>query len=219
MARKKVKAASELGSLYAKWRGPIERRLGEFRLMFRNGSEEDIFQELAFCIMTPQSKARSCWATAEALRGTGLLFDGDCTCLSREMNRVRFRNHKASYIVEARELFALGKRLHIKERLRGFKDPKKARDWLVDHVKGMGLKEASHFLRNLGFGVDLAILDRHILKNLKAYGAIPEVPRALTRRKYLELEDRMRTFSRKVGIPLAHLDLLLWCKETGEVFK
>lgn len=219
MPRKKVMAVSELRPLYAKWRGPIERRLGDFRRMFRNGSEEDIFQELAFCLMTPQSKARSCWATAEAIRGNGLLFQGDCKCLSKEMNRVRFRNHKANYIVEARELFSVGKKLQIKERLGGFKDPKKARDWLVDHVKGMGYKEASHFLRNLGFGEDLAILDRHILKNLEAYGAIPEVPRALTRKKYLELEDLMRAFSRKVKIPMAHLDLLLWCKETGEIFK
>ena len=219
MARKKVMAAPRLRALYIIWRAPINKRLGDFRRKFRDGSEADIFQELAFCLMTPQSKARSCWATAEAIRGKGLLFDGDCGCLSKEMNRVRFRNHKASYIVEARELFTVGKKLHIKERLGGFKDPKKARVWLVDHVNGMGYKEASHFLRNLGFGEDLAILDRHILKNLRAYGAIPEVPRALTRKKYLELEDLMRTFSRKVKIPMAHLDLLLWCKETGEIFK
>ena len=219
MAKTKAGDASELKAIYKEWKGPIERRLGEFRQRFRDGSEKDIFQELAFCLMTPQSKARSCWATAEAIRGNGLLYDGDCRCLSREMNRVRFRNHKANYIVEARRLFTLGDRLQIKERLAGFKDPTDARDWLVDNVKGMGLKEASHFLRNLGFGDDLAILDRHILKNLKAYGAILEVPRALTRKRYLELEARMRAFSRKVGIPMAHLDLLLWCKETGEIFK
>ena len=37
--------------------------------------------------------------------------------------------------------------------------------------------------------------------------------------KYLEIEDRMREFSRKVGIPIEELDLLFWSKQTGYVFK
>lgn len=84
---------------------------------------------------------------------------------------------------------------------------------------GLGYKEAGHFLRNVGLGEDLAILDRHILKNLVLLGVIDEVPASLTKRRYLEIERRMIEFSKKTGIPMGHLDLLLWSKETGEIFK
>ena len=83
----------------------------------------------------------------------------------------------------------------------------------------MGYKESSHFLRNVGFGDDIAILDRHIMKNLVKYGVIEEIPKSLTDKKYLEIEEKMRKFASGVGIPMAHLDLLWWSEETGEIFK
>ncbi len=103
--------------------------------------------------------------------------------------------------------------------LKKFGDAKRAREWLVENVKGYGYKEASHFLRNIGLGADLAILDRHILKNLKSAGVIRQIPKSLNRKNYLDVEERMRKFARKVRIPLDHLDLVLWYKEAGEVFK
>jgi len=89
----------------------------------------------------------------------------------------------------------------------------------VENVKGLGYKEASHFLRNIGLGEDLAILDRHILKNLALLGVIAEVPESPSKRLYLEIEKQMTAFSCKVGIPMGQLDLLLWYKEAGEIFK
>lgn len=89
----------------------------------------------------------------------------------------------------------------------------------MKNVKGMGYKEASHFLRNIGFADDLAILDRHILKNLKIFGIIEEIPKSLSKKKYLEIEEKMRNLANEVNIPLSHLDLLFWSKETGEIFK
>ena len=83
----------------------------------------------------------------------------------------------------------------------------------------MGYKEASHFLRNIGFADDLAILDRHILKNLKIFGIIDEIPKSLSKKKYIEIEEKMRNLANEVNIPLSHLDLLFWSKETGEIFK
>jgi len=84
---------------------------------------------------------------------------------------------------------------------------------------GLGYKEASHFLRNIGLGEELAILDRHILKNLALLGVIEEVKSSPTKKAYLQIEKKMTKFSRQVGIPMGELDLLLWYKEAGEVFK
>jgi len=89
----------------------------------------------------------------------------------------------------------------------------------VANVLGLGYKEASHFLRNIGLGEDLAILDRHILKNLALLGVIDKVPESPTKRLYIEIEKQMTAFSSQAGIPMGQLDLLLWYKEAGEIFK
>ena len=94
------------------------------------------------------------------------------------------------------------------------------REWLVENIKGYGYKEASHFLRNVGLGSDIAILDRHILKNLKRYGVIDKIPPSLGNRKiYMDIEEKMKHFSKKIKVPLEELDLLFWAQETGFVFK
>jgi N-glycosylase/DNA lyase len=74
-------------------------------------------------------------------------------------------------------------------------------------------------LRNIGFEQDLAILDRHIVKNLQLLGVIEEIPGSLSRRGYLDTEKRMMEFSKAIQIPMSHLDLVIWYKETGEIFK
>ena len=90
---------------------------------------------------------------------------------------------------------------------------------IVKAFKGIGYKESSHFLRNIGFGKDIAILDRHILKNLVKVNIIEEIPKTITPKKYLEIEEKMRIFCQKIGIDMDQLDLLFWSEETGEIIK
>ena len=213
-------AIRELNVLYGPIRTKIETRLREFQRVWKKGSDEDIFAELAFCLLTPQSKARSCDLAVCSLLEKDLLFKGTEKQIARELKtRTRFHNNKARYVLEAREMFTYKGKMSIKESILDLGDPHDIRDWLEMNVNGLGLKEASHFLRNIGMGSELAILDRHILKNLVYLGVIPEVPKTLSKKKYFEIEERMIKFSRNINIPLAHLDLLLWYKEAGEVFK
>jgi N-glycosylase/DNA lyase len=107
----------------------------------------------------------------------------------------------------------------LKEKILSFKNSLEAREWLAKNIKGFGMKEASHFLRNIGMGSDLAILDVHILSNLQALGVIDEVPKSITDKIYLEIESKVRYFSKLVSIPMDELDLLLWSEETGIIFK
>ena len=147
------------------------------------------------------------------------LFEGTYDEIRADLNIVRFRNNKSKYLIEAREKFIGGTDLSLKEILSQFKSVKDMRVWLVKNVKGIGYKEASHYLRNIGLGDDIAILDRHILKNMKLLGVIKEVPRSLPVKIYLELEDKLEVYSKKIRIPMDHLDFVLWYKEAGEVFK
>lgn len=197
----------------------IKKRLIEFSEIWENETEENIFSELAFCLLTPQSKAKMCWGSICNLKEDNALICGNEEDILKCLYGVRFKYKKSKYIREARELFKKNGKISIKKEIEKFQNPFEMREWLVKNVKGMGHKEASHFLRNIGKGRDLAILDRHILKNLKLIGVIEEIPESMTPSRYLQLEDIMRNFSSEIGIPMDHLDIVLWYKETREIFK
>jgi len=207
----------KLSEIYREKKAEIETRLREFEA-FKNAKDEDLFAELCFCILTPQSKAVYADKAIRKLKQSGLLFKGKEQVIRNALKGVRFPNNKAKYLTEARKALTKENRLDIKSRL-DKNNISKTRDWLVKNIRGIGYKEASHFLRNIGFGKDIAILDVHILKNLLKYKVIKKLPKTLTKTKYLDIERKLRKFSKKVNIPMAELDLLFWSNETGFVFR
>jgi N-glycosylase/DNA lyase len=98
------------------------------------------------------------------------------------------------------------------------RETKSVRNALSDLTPGLGLKEASHFLRNIGYGNDICILDRHILRKLKENKVIQDIPK-LSDKKYLEIEVKMIEFAKKKKIPVAALDLVFWYQAKKELFK
>jgi len=203
-----------LRQIYTQCRKEICNRLREFRCPLVGGGEEGLFAEMAFCLFTPQSNARSCWEAVQRLCSKDLIWKGTPALVSSHLKGVRFHHTKAQRLVQARGLFPL-----FLGELKGNPEPQYLREWLVKNIPGLGYKEASHFLRNIGLGDDLAILDRHILRNLQAFGIIPRIPRSLTRKKYLEIEGKMKAWAEEISIPLSHLDLVLWFREKKEIFK
>jgi len=209
----------ELKNCYQKKKTEIKKRLEDFKKIWEK-SDEDIFVELCYCLLTPQSKAKAVDRVIKNLLGKNILFLGSEKQILKELasSGVRFHKNKTKYILEAREFFSNNGKIDIKSKLRE-ESAHDIREWLVKNVKGLGYKEASHFLRNIGIGFDLVILDRHIMKNLMKYGVIDEIPECLSRKCYLSLEEKMKDFSKQVDIPVADLDLLFWSEETGEIFK
>jgi len=210
----------ELKENYKKFCSIIKERLSEFKANWQD--EDRVFAELIFCLLTPQSKAVACNACANELLKIGPE-NWNLKLIENVLKgKSRFYRMKAKAIMEAKKLFFHKGKPMIKEILQkqGIEQEKfKTRIWLVKNVRGLGMKEASHFLRNIGFYENIAIIDRHILKNMKRYGIVKEIPKALTMKKYLELEQRLRAFSARIGIPMEELDLLFWAAETGFVFK
>ncbi|MCA6071130.1 MAG: N-glycosylase/DNA lyase [Endomicrobium sp.] len=197
----------------------ISQREKHFDAVWEKGTEEEIFAELVFCLFTPQSKAISCWDAVNELADKNMIFNSKNTDIVKVISKVRFRNNKAKYVIEARNLFTISGKIKIKKRLSFFANVYELRKWLIQNIKGIGYKEAGHFLRNIGIGKDLAILDRHILRNLKVYKAIKEIPKTLNVKTYLNVEKQMQNFAKNIGIPMSHLDMLFWCKNTGGIFK
>jgi len=213
------KDIGELLDYYKEKKDEIDERLLEFRQMM-NESNERIFAELAFCLCTPQSKATAAWTAIISLVKNNLLYKGSVEEIIPFLNVVRFGQNKASYIIRARERFTVDNRIQIKEFIQSFIDPLELREWFAENVKGLGMKESSHFIRNIGLSDNqLAILDVHILKNLKDYRVIKNIPATLSKKEYLKIENKMKEFSKQIGIPMDELDILFWSKETGFVFK
>ena len=204
--------------IYEKIKPDILKRINEFQSVWSEADEKRLFQELAFCLLTPQSKALNAWKTIIILTENQKLLKGNTASIAEDLNLVRFRNNKASYLVEAREMFFNNSK-GIRKTLTEFSSVSEKRNWLNKNIKGYGLKESSHFLRNIGFGKEIAILDRHILRNLVNYKVINEIPKSISEKKYYEMESRMKDFSYKINIPLEYLDFVLWFKETNKLFK
>ena len=133
--------------------------------------------------------------------------------LVRELNRVRcrFYNNRARFIVEARSI------MDELPRIVNSDDSSAAREELVDRVRGIGFKEASHFLRNVGV-FDFAILDKHIVGMLcEEFGLQPI--KSFSRKRYLEMEKHFLKLSDHFGLRPGVLDLHMWKIATGKVLK
>lgn len=185
----------------------IQEKLKEYK----NISEEEWFYELCFCLLTPGSKALvadRCVKTFKELDFKNKEID-----IHPYISHIRFHNRRNNYLQQLKQQYP---EIHKKIKLE--KDSIGLRNWLAQNVKGIGLKEASHYLRNIGHR-DLAIIDRHILKGLKRAKVIKEVPESLSKNKYLDLEQKFKEFSKQINIPMDELDLLFWSMETGRVFK
>ena len=208
----------EILGIYEKIKKDISKAISGYKKAWK-GTEKEIFAEMAFCILTPQSKAKNAWQAITTLVENNLLYEGSAEEIVEYLNIVRFKNNKSRYLVEFRDLMTEDGKLQPKKILESKGNTFEKRKWILKNVKGMGLKEANHVLRNLGFGEEIAILDRHILRNLQRLNVIEEIPKTLTEKKYYEIEKAMKKYSEYSGIKMDELDLVLWYKEAGEVFK
>ncbi len=194
----------------------VNARLAEFA-EFKGKPNKEWFSELCFCILTANSKAETAMRIQAELGASGfcnLPLGKVKGCIIR--NKHRFHNNKARFIVEARKHGAGIKRAI--QKIARDNGEGAAREWLVKNVKGLGYKEASHFLRNVGYA-GIAILDRHILGLMQQHGFISDRPKTLNRKKYLEIEKKFLQIARAAGMSDAELDLYMWFMKTGKVLK
>lgn len=193
----------------------VEERMDEFRRVHLMDSQK-WYEELVYCLLTAYSSALMGQRCVDALLD-GSLMEGSLEdvrgCLVEEGHR--FANRRAEYIYDTRELAP-----RIKETIQSFDDPRRAREWLVENVKGLGWKEASHYLRNVGY-FDLAIIDRHILSNMLEHSLVTEEEskKGLTKKRYVSYESVLGEVARRLDMEPGELDLYLWYRKTGKVLK
>lgn len=197
--------------IYYQYKNEITTRLEDFSRVPR----EEYFYELAYCLCTPMSKAENAWQVQKKLREENFIQNpfNPVNILKNTKHYIRFHNQKSKYILENLAQFdeilkIIDMENHSIEK----------RNMLAKFVKGFNLKEASHFLRNIGFR-GLAILDRHILRNMKELELINSDFIIKNSNDYFKVEAIFKQFSEEINLDSDILDLVLWSKETGKVLK
>ncbi|HHG73912.1 MAG TPA: N-glycosylase/DNA lyase [Persephonella sp.] len=174
--------------------------------------QADIFSEACFCILTANSSAVLGIKIQKEIGIDGFkeysyekLFE-----IIRKKGH-RFAQQRAERIIKLREkeqfLLEISKE----------KDGKEAREKLVKNIYGYGYKEASHFLRNIGFD-DIGIIDRHISRFLFEKGLV-KPRKTITKKVYLECEEALEKIASDLGLKLSELDLYIFYIKTGKVLK
>jgi len=209
----KIKAA------YEERREDIRARIAEFEEVWQSGTDERLWEEMVFCFFTGGCSAKMGLRSVEAVRP--LLLTGTHEELMNALvGRHRYPRARAGYIVASRDFLQEHCNLELRKKLESFADPLERRDWLVKEkgIKGLGYKEASHYLRNIGLK-GYAILDKHILRSLAELKIIDDPKPPNTRLKYLTIEQQLKNLSKLTKIDFDELDLVLWSMKTGEILK
>ena len=205
--------------VHARRRSEIQGRLSEFEQIRKSGTDADLWEEMVFCFFTGGCSAKMGIRSINAVRE--LLVAGEQPELAKALTGVhRYPNARSKYIVASREFLTEHCGMKLRSKLESFDCHYERRDWLVREkgIKGLGYKEASHYLRNIGFS-GYAILDKHVLRCLFELKIIDEPKPPNTRSRYLTVEEKLKQFAAGAGIDFDELDLVLWSIKTGEILK
>lgn len=189
----------------------ITARLNEFASV----PPSKYFYELCYCLLTPQSSAVNAGKVVAELQKNDFKHSDihPVQFLKRKEHYIRFHNMKSEHLLQMKQQYA-----DVHKCILRTSNAYALREELIQRIQGIGYKESSHFLRNIGKR-NLAILDRHILKNLVRCEVLPSVPRTLSPKIYLEIEQIFLLFAKQIQIPMDVLDLLFWSMETGLILK
>jgi len=195
------------------------RKTRRFVLM----DESYVWREMCFCLLSPVSRFEAVRHCMEQLEMHGIinqLAQHPSRVRASDVSRlliasipsVRFPSQKASRLGGAATFFYADRSAEgILGFLGRFDSPRAARDGLTKNVPGLGLKEASHFLRNVGRGEDLAVLDTHVRRFLVEMRLVDEsVADESSRKSYLDLERVLTGIAYQTGLDPGVLDLAVW---------
>jgi len=208
----------ELRALYSQKKDSIKAQLDEFREIHDKGDDRRVFEELSFCILTSAVGPKVGAKSLDAIRD--ILLEGSEEELVERLKGIHKYPEKAYYIVHSRDYLKKEFNFKLNDLVNSFDDSIERRDFfaLNKDIKGLGLTQASHFLRNIGIK-GYAILDRNVVRSLYDLGVIDAVKPPTSKKRYLEIEGKMKDFATELGIEVDELDMLLWSMKTGHIPK
>lgn len=192
-------------------------------------SEEDLMFELLVCVFSSQEVFELAVSAAENLCSEGIISQllaneieaADLQfCLSKpfkiEVNglvrerRLRFSKRNSQCVIKTVEHLRK-QRLSLGTLLLSGESPEQVRRLLIKNVSGFGPKQASLFLRRIGYSADLAVFDVHVLSYLSSVDDVFFPPSKLSNLSFYEtLERRFAELAKAFGVAVGTLDLATW---------
>ena len=206
---------------YLKKKEEIESKIEEFHLIGAEGTNEDIFLELVFCILAAGTSANLALKVSNILRKDNFIFYANLKEIIKKLKTCyRFYNIRGRYIFQTREYIRSVHKFNFKKIFEINYTSDDRRSFFSDNknIIGVGMKAASHFLRNVGF-MEYAILDKHIISIMKEFNLIHYDSLILSKNNYIKCELILGLFAKELNMPLGKLDLILWYMKTGEIIK
>jgi N-glycosylase/DNA lyase len=178
---------------------------------------EEIWKHKIFCVLSSQFSAlRAASIVSRIVKDISFfdpslsypMIEGACSKFLRNPEiGYRFPNIRARQISLCWFLFAQIKD-YYHEYIQSFDTEEQARDEIVRTFPGMGFKQASMFLRNIGACRTLSVIDVHILFYLETCHNWKV--ESLTPKRYLQAEDILRKDALHYGLELNVFDTIVW---------
>lgn len=198
---------------------------------YNSMSEMDLTFELLICILGSGVQYELCLAYAHAVKSTlssrKIKKQGsvqNCTSLfecvlnapaysyinNKTYSRYRYPYRSAKHIAES--LHNIDQKYgSIRNMIRAMNAPSDLRRELIQLCPGIGPKQSSHFVKNIGFTDNVAILDRHILNYLKLIDDVDICPKQVSKiDKYEEVERKFIDKASKFNHAVSVVDQSMW---------
>ena len=194
-------------------------------------SEDELWQELCLCILSSNVPYELTLSAFHHLKKKGYLRlellkkeSISKKIITDELSRpvylpkkkdggyrkYRFPKTRARNIIQAAKVIAREEDW-IKKLLLRSNSERKVRGLLVSEISGIGLKEASHFLRNIKYSKNLAIVDSHVVSFLQQIDAgTQRKTKTITRNTYFELENQIQEICGEYKLDLSIFDMAIW---------
>lgn len=191
-----------------------------------------LWRELCSCILGSRVPFELARSSVHRLDRTGLLrtlqsrqrYAKSELLIRRELQKPIYRPVKAngskrSYTfpnVRSRQLRLTAEAVYgtgrtLKELLSGCNDEYCARRAIADFACGVGPKQASLFLRNIGFADNLAILDTHVLRFMEIMKLLtPSARQPSTLSAYEKTEKKLQIYAHRMKVKMSCLDTAIW---------
>ena len=188
--------------------------------------EIDLWRELAYCLLGSQVRYELAWAATLAIVDLGALpwtinnrIDAehrihevltDGIVLNGRRCTYRFPNVKSNQLAETGDAI-MSQAGSLRDFLSGFSDADLLRAWMVRCAPGLGPKQASMFLRNIGLTFDQAVLDRHVVRYMETIELIEKGGHHTTSlSSYRVTEDILRQHAEDLGYRVGLMDNAIW---------
>lgn len=208
------------------------QKMDNSKSKWQSYSEEDLLYEIAICMFSSQMVFEIAVAIVDYLKMAGLLeikkimaqlelYENKLlTTLSNpipiDLNgvphqiRPRFNNRLAKMLTST-IVKLYREKISVYEILCFSNSAQHARKCLIEIISGFGPKQASLFLRRIGFCYELAILDRHILHYLQMKNVINSKSANLSNLMvYEKIEKEFQTLANESGVSVGCFDLAVW---------